>query len=463
MRSLLFQSVLFTGLFSVSAAQAGTDGNVLTLEMTAEAGQRNDPWLVGNQHSQNAIESLSVSAGTLPDPQMSLGFSNLPTDGFDFGQENMTQFKVGVSQMFPRGDSLAIRRKQLEQIASQFPFQRQDRNAKVVVVVSQLWLDAYLAQESIALIEKDRPLFEQLADVAEASYSSTVGRTRQQDIVRAQLELTRLDDRLTILRQQQEVTVERLSEWLSEYFIEQYIEKIAASMVVPWSRLVLSRELPDIAMLNTALYSAKQEAEPQILFEYFSQHPSVKDLEQKIKASITGIDLAKQKYKPEWGINANYGYRDDDPLGNSRADFFSVGATFDLPLFTANRQDKEVQSAVSQAEAVKTDKWLLVRNMIAGFEKSKRQLHRLNDRQNIYQETLLPEMRDQAEASLNAYTVDDGDFNEVVRARIDELNALIEALEIEVARQKAIIQMNYFFMKSADEIITSNRRSGELK
>ena len=66
--------------------------------------------------------------------------------------------------------------------------------------------------------------------------------------------------------------------------------------------------------------------------------------------------MAKQKYKPEWGVNASYGYRDDDPMGNSRADLFSVGVTFDLPLFTDNRQDKEVKSAISKTEAIKTEK-----------------------------------------------------------------------------------------------------------
>ena len=116
----------------------------------------------------------------------------------------------------------AIKRKQLETVGSQFPFQRLDRKAKIVVTVSQLWLDAYNAQESISLIEKDRPLFEQLADIAEASYSAAFGKTRQQDIIRAQLELTRLDDRLTMLKQKQEMFMEKLSEWLSEYFREEY-------------------------------------------------------------------------------------------------------------------------------------------------------------------------------------------------------------------------------------------------
>ena len=463
MRFLLLQAILICGIFSASAEAAGNNIDVLSLEMAVRAAQANDPWLVGNRHSQDAIESMSVAARTLPDPKMSIGILNLPTDTFNFSQEPMTRFNVGVSQMFPRGDSLAIRQKQLELVGSQYPFQRQDRRAKVVVSVSRLWLDAYNAQESIALIEKDRPLFEQMVDVAEASYSSALGKTRQQDIIRAQLELTQLEDRLTVLRQKQEVSVGKLSEWLSEYFLEEYLDNTTTTAVIPWSRLALDNELPDITMLNAPLYTAKNEASPETLFEYFSEHPLVAALQQRIMASKTGIELARQKYKPEWGVNVSYGYRDSDRSGNDLADFFSVGATFDLPLFTGNRQDKEVQSAVSQAEAIKTEKWLLVRKMIANFEKTRAKLIRLNERQKLYQVELLPQFHEQAEASLTAYTNDDGDFAEVVRARIAELNALIDELSIDVERQKAIIELNYFFMRSADDIIASNRHAGELK
>ena len=109
--------------------------------------------------------------------------------------------------------------------------------------------------------------------------------------------------------------------------------------------------------------------------------------------------------------------------GKDRADFVSLGVSFDLPYFTKNRQDKEVQASVSQAEAVKTKKWSLVRKMIAGFEKTRTQLKRLNERQLLYQDQFLPQMSEQAEASLTAYTNDESDFAEVVRARIAELNA----------------------------------------
>ena len=448
------QSALVIGICSISIEAAHADANVLGLETAVEAAQSNDPWLVENRHSQDAVESLSVAAGTLPDPTVSFGLANFPTDTFAIDQEPMTQVKVGVTQVIPRGDSLQIKRKQLQTLGSQFPYQRLNRRATTVVTVSQLWLDGYTAQESINLIEKDRPLFEQLVDVAEASYSSALGRTRQQDIIRAQLELTRLDDRLTALKQKQEVFLERLSEWLSGYFGDQYQNVSPTMQVDTRVSLELQSILPDIKMLNEYLYLGEKKADPQALYAFFAEHPAVKALERKIEASKLGIDLARQSYKPMWGVSGSYSYR-DDPSGGDRADFVSLGLSFDLPVFTKNRQDKELQSAVSQTEAVKTTKWSLIRKMIAEFEKNKAMLDRLTERQQLFRDQLLPQMHEQAEASLTAYTNDDGDFAEVVRARIAELNAQIDALEIDVEKQKTIIKLNYFFMKSAEDIIAT--------
>lgn len=435
----------------VVEAVAAPTGLELTTAVTRA--HQNDPWLMENRHTQDVVEARGVKAGTYPDPTVTVGLVNLPTDTFNFDQEPMTQFRVGVTQMMPRGDSLAIKQQQLQTLGKQFPQQRRDRMATIAVTVAQLWLDAFKAQESIALIEEDRPLFEQLADVAEANYSSALGKTRQQDIVRAGLELTRLEDRLTMLRQRQEVFLEKLFGWTQGSFKAQYLPGLEAEPDGRPASYELNRNLPAVNMLNRELYTDRQNLGPGELYEHFSSHPAVLALEKKIEASGLGVDLARESYKPMWGINMAYGYRDETPASGDLADFFSVGVSFDLPVFTKNRQDKEVQAAISQAEATKTRKWMLIRNMVAEFEKNRVQFRRLTQRQQLYREQLLPQMHEQAEASLTAYTNDDGDFAEVVRARIAELNARIDALDIDVEKQKTIVKLNYFVMKDVKEIV----------
>ncbi|MEP5837514.1 MAG: TolC family protein [Marinobacter sp.] len=423
-----------------STSTYGQSGQ-LSLTDTVALAQQLDPWQQGSRLRQEALQAESISAGTFPDPQIAVGFANLPLDSLDFNQEAMTQFKVGVSQMFPRGQSLALEQQRLQLLGAEQPLMRQDRLAKVAVTVSQLWLDAYLARESLRLIEADRGLFEYLVEVAESSYASAVGKTRQQDIIRAQLELTRLDDRLTTLRLSYEQAASKLGEWLDSAHNRERPGEDSRFRPTPQR----SRSEPSLELLQGQRLQAAGELDPNWLGSQLLQHPAILGIEQRIDAQRTGIALAEQKYKPQWGVNASYGYRDDAPDGMNRDDFFSVGLTFDLPIFTEKRQDKQLQSAVARTESAKTQKWLALRGMRATVLALRSQLLRLNQRHALYQGQLLGQMHEQAEASLNAYTNDDGDFAEVVRARIAELNAKIDALVIDIDRSKTIAHLNYFF------------------
>lgn len=413
---------LMLGLMPVVLAQTQ-----ITLEQAVLLAQENDPWLQGSRYREQASNARSVAAGTLPDPTISLGFANLPIDDFDFGREAMSQFKVGVSQSFPRGDTRHLQQQRLSELSKQHPFMRQNRRAQIAVSVAQLWLEVYRYRQSIDLIKQDRALFEHLVDVAQSRYTSASGTTSQQDLVRAQLELTRLEDRLTVLQQQQEMTQSKLNEWLPAAIKSGYVP---------------GKNLP-ITLLMALPDNQTPEDITQVL-PYLLSHPMIKAFDQQLLASETDVQLARQKYKPQWGLNASYGYRDDDPLGRERSDFFSVGISFDLPLFTSSRQDKEVQAAVKTSEALKTDKVLTLRSMRARFETASARLQRLNQREALYKKRLLQEIHDQAEASLTAYTNDVGDFAEVVRARISELNVNIDYLNITIDRLQAITELNYF-------------------
>ncbi len=458
---------------SIAAEQQGkAEQAPLSFERAIKSAQLNDPWLSGNVHKQRAIELLSISANSLPDPKVSIGLANLPSNGFDFSQEGMTQAKFGISQMFPRGDSLAIKSEQLKLQSEAYPYQRKNRQAQVTVTVGSLWLDAYRVQQSIALIQQNRALFEQLADVAQASYSSTFGKARQQDIVRSQLELTRLEERLDKLAQQQSSYQGLLMQWLAELpnagetqvNINSSLNKVSVNELKLGRALSrkLSKEMPKIDLLNSELVFSDKWLTPQQLVPYFSQHPAITSVDKKVSSTQTSIKLAEQKYQPEWGVNASYGYRDDDLNGNSRADLFSVGVTFDLPLFTENRQDKEVQSAIATTEAVKTEKVLLLRQLLGAFSSTKARLLGLNKRQHLYREKLIPQLHAQAEVSLTAYTNDDGDFAEVVRARIAVLNAEIDQLKLNVEEQKMRLELNYLFINDLNTVTASNMHSVSL-
>ncbi|MEQ9209332.1 MAG: transporter, partial [Pseudomonadales bacterium] len=98
-----------------------------------------------------------------------------------------------------------------------------------------------------------------------------------------------------------------------------------------------------------------------------------------------------------------------------------------------------------------TDKALALRTMRASLDSALSALERLNQRNELYEGRLLTEVHDQAEATLNAYTNDNGDFAEVMRARIAELNTNIDFLNIRIDRLKTIVEINYFFISSTSD------------
>ena len=421
-------------------ALASPVGAALTLEQAIHIAQSNDPWQRGSLAREEALVAQSLAAGSLPDPMVSLGFANLPTDTFEFDQEAMTQFKVGVSQVFPRGESRELLEKQYRLRGEEHPHQREDRLAKVAANVTGLWLEAYQSRAAIDLIERDRSLFEQLVEVAETNYTSAIGRTRQQDLIRAQLELTRLDDRLATLRERLDISEARLAEWL-------LVPDASGAGYSHNVSMALQQDSPPVVRARRPeLFHSPEGSSTDELTRLLLQHPAVLAVDRRVAATAAGIEIAEQNYRPQWRLDASYGYRDDDPMAGDRADFFSVGVAFDLPLWTERRQDQGVRSASAATEAIRTERTLLLRHLYSRFEAGTARLARLDERHRLYKDRLLREMSAQAEASLAAYTNDDADFAEVVRARIAELNARIEMLEIEVERLATINQLNYLLV-----------------
>lgn len=393
----------------------------LALDDAIDIAIRGDPWSAQSIQLQRALLDESVAAGALPDPRITLGAANLPTDTFDTGQEGMTQATIGFSQRFPRGNSRNLARDKKRELAESQSFQRENREKLVVRSVTYLWLELWKAQESVRLIESNRGLFEQLADVAEAGYTSTMNGSRQQDIIRASLELTRLDDRLTALHSRMETAQEELGEWVG----------------TDTFRLRVSERIPP-NLLNRLPGAALDFSDNTLI-----SHSSIRATDQLIDAGAIDIELARQAYKPEWTVSAQYGYRDQAPNGQDRADLFSVGIGFDLPIFTGNRQDRTVSAAIARVEAAKSDRMLQVRRIKAEARAAATRIKRLDDRIRLYEQALLPQTREQANAALSAYNNDDGDFAEAVRARIAELNAQVDFIQMTAERAKNLASFRY--------------------
>ncbi len=67
------------------------------------------PSLAAMQARFEAMSAIPSQVGTLPDPVLSVGALNFPTDTFHVGQEAMTQVQTGISQRLPCTNGLSIR------------------------------------------------------------------------------------------------------------------------------------------------------------------------------------------------------------------------------------------------------------------------------------------------------------------------------------------------------------------
>lgn len=421
---------------STPAEAAVTVEPALSLECAVELALMVDPGVRGASLRADALSNEAIARGALPDPRISVMAGNLPVDNWTLDQEPMTQLSVGVQQAFPRGETLRLQRLQSEQRAQGEHWSTQDRLARVEQAVTFAWLDVFQRQVSHQLLLDNRVLFEQLRDVVSARYRSTNGGARQQDVLRAELEIARIDERLKALEGHLNMAREGLAEWVgvSAY---QPVEAVAN----------LSEVFPD------ALLDQADASNPEHLHALIVEHPRLRAVQQQVSASDTQAEIAMQGYKPAWSVEARYGYRADDAFGNERADLFSVALSFDVPLFTANRQDRAVSAETARAEAARTDYQILVRQWLRRLRIALDDIQQSEQRLEVFQTQLIPQAGFVAEAALNAYENDDGDFAEVVRARITELDLRIQRVELSVARAKAVTEARY--LTTADSSLVS--------
>jgi len=212
--------------------------------------------------------------------------------------------------------------------------------------------------------------------------------------VQAQLELSRVEERLARIQQQQEQARARLAEWIGA---DAYRELATA-----W---------PQISQPETA----------QQIISDLPEHPRLRAWQHEIAKSRTSEEIARQAYKPGFAVDLAYGGRGgQNPDGSNRSDFLSVFVTMDIPLFTKNRQDRVLASSIADTSATQFARDDIYRSMKARVEENTATLSRERERLGLYEQFLLPQAEFNAEAAFEAYQDAVDDLTTLMRARIGE-------------------------------------------
>jgi outer membrane protein TolC len=338
------------------------------------------------------MSELSVAVEKLPDPKLKLGFANLPTDTFNLGQEPMTQAVIGVQQMFPRGRTRSLNSARINESIARNDAEAEERRQRVLLATREEYTRVYLHQELQTILEQSRVVFTNLVGITRDYYAN--GRAHQQDVVQTQLELSKVEERLTRVRQQEEEARARLA------------ERIGADAYRPLKPIwpLISQPLPKQQIISS-----------------LAEHPRIRAWQHEIAKSRTSEEIARQAYKPSFAVDLAYGGRTgQNPNGSSRSDLFSVFVTMDIPLFTTNRQDRVLASSIADTSAVQHTRDDVYRSMKAQVEENIATLEREQERLQLYQEYLLPQAAFNAEAAFEAYQDAVDDLTTLMRARIGE-------------------------------------------
>ncbi len=386
---------------ALAAPLALAEAEVLAL--AAEPGQ-----LALNAEAE-ALAAHAVAARALPDPELRLALANYPIESGGFSTEGMTQAQVGLRQSFPAGRSRAVLQGRFDRMSAERT-QRADARAREVLGATRMaWLEAFYWQRAHAIVTESRPFFEDLVTVTRSLYS--LGNRDQQDLLRAELELSRLEERLIDINRQRAHASASLSEWIG-----------AAAARDPVSALPTWSPPASLAQLRESLL----------------EHPLLAAAGSRIAVGDSGVDLARERYKPGWDLDLGYGYREGELAnGDSRSDFVSVALTFDLPLFTRNRQDRTLAAAVSERAAAAASRDVLLRRLRGRLDAEHARWRELDRRLALYQTRILDQTAAQTQAALNAYQSDAADFADVMRAFIDDLNTRLDYVRLQVDRAQS--------------------------
>ncbi|NND43721.1 MAG: TolC family protein [Xanthomonadales bacterium] len=375
-----------------------------------------DPSVRAVEAQSEALSEQAVAARQLPDPALKLGMVALPTDTFDLGQEAMTQLQVGVMQKFPRGRTRELRAEQFLQRSDGLDAAALDRRAQVTLAVRHEFLEV-LTQLKLAEINREaEQAFTDLADITQDYYAS--GRVQQQDVLRASVELGRVQDRGQRIAQAEEQARARLAAWIGD----------AAARELPgqWPELPPPRPSEQIiAGLGT--------------------HPRIEALQQDITAAETGVELARQAYRPEFSLDLTYGDRRGTPPGavSTRPDLFSVMLVMDLPLFTGQRQDRMVAARAAETSSAQYKRDTELRRLRSEVQSQAAQWRREQERLSFYESLLLPEASFNADSSFEAYQSAVGNLTTLMRARITEFELQLEYVRLQADALKSQARLLY--------------------
>lgn len=396
-RAAMVAMLLFVSVMPAAAGDPGTGmapaPALLSEQRAVELALDGNPGLAAIQSRAVALSGIPPQAGTLADPRLSFNMLNLPVDSFSLTQEPMTQLQVGLSQALPFPGKLDLKAEIATHLANAALADAEEAGIALAAGVRRAWWELFYIDRALDTVRRNQSLMRRLVAVAQSKYRT--GQGLQQDVLLAQLELSRLLDTEIRVKAMRRTAVERLN-------------------------VLMDRPSGTAVMLPARVSETLPELEDE---EYYRDLAAGRSRlvaqASRLEAARSRVALAERDYYPDFRVAAGYGVRRGTRAGgDDLPDLASLMVSMNLPLHTAARQDNAVdqrQAELMREEFVLRD----LRNRIAEeVALAVVDYRRARQQSGLLADGILPQARQTVDSMLAGYKVNKVDFLNLVRAQI---------------------------------------------
>jgi outer membrane protein TolC len=360
-----------------------------------------DEGLVQNKEIQSMeaqVESLKDEisfAGALDDPRLGLAILNLPADSFRFDREPMTQKQISIAQKIPWFGKLDLKTQRATLKALRQMAILEAKRLELAKEIAKTYYDLAFVADSLVTNKRLIEIVTQLLRVAETRYATGSG--LQQDVLQAQVEMSKLLDEKISIQKRQRTLANRINELLNR---EQFIT------IEPQVGLeFINLQFDDDELTSLALRIKQTD----------------------IDIARIEIELAKKEYWPDMDFKFAYGQRDEDRTGRSLPDFVSGQVVMNIPIWQKNRQDPKLAAVLKMSEAAEKSFRSLAKGLPFRVDALVTEIRDTQKNYKLFTEALLLQADQWADSSQAAYKVGSLEFNTMLNAQIRLLRFELQA------------------------------------
>ena len=341
---------------------------------------------------RNTAYSRIDQNSNLPDPVLILGLRNIPTNSFSFDQDPMTQKAIGLSQMFPFPGKLSAIEEATAIDTLIIDQEINDTENGIRQMVTKQYYNLNYFRRAIFYAEESKKLLRDIADVVSVKYS--VSTASQQNLVKVQLELTRIDEKIAEIVSKEKSTLSELNAFL----LRDAKTDIKTELIGEIKTVNLNaQELNALARSN---------------------RPLLKGIRLSEDRAGLKLKVAEREFYPDISLGVNYSFRQN--LVNSTmggTDLFTIALGISLPLNYGGKYTAKEQEAISLQEFHSEQYSSALQFLDGRFGSAIADLESLEERIKLFEEGLLPQAAQNLNSTLAGYQVNEVDFINVIDAQ----------------------------------------------